>query len=369
MGLQRFNTFCAHHNVTPLPATKVTVTYFAVSLSRHLLPSTIRIYISAIRAAHRESNFPDPTHQNNQLKLVLEGIRRQHVPKSTRRHKPITSRLLSRMVEFLSQGKGLPHHDRQMLLAAFTLAFHGFLCMGKFTKPQHTTFNQRFHTSTSRVHLHCRYYTYFPHLKTDQLHYGHTICIPTASTLVRPPRQPTREQVRPPSSISADGGVMHSKPTSIPTLHSTERSGQLAQVTHYHDRCCYHPITPHITFMLFPNCQQSPCCHAACTHIVHGSVGLFGGFHHGNRLTDHYSIDTCDNTSIHKVVNKVWGNQTQPSLVSVRGGKNSLPYHLSDGKKSGRKSGLLRDSKPRLSALYADALPTEPKSPASRQSQ
>ena len=42
--------------------------------------------------------------------------------------------------------------------------------------------------------------------------------------------------------------------------------------------------------------------------------------------------------------------------------------HISDGKKSGRKSGLLRDSNPRLSALYADALPTELKSPASRQS-
>ena len=28
-------------------------------------------------------------------------------------------------------------------------------------------------------------------------------------------------------------------------------------------------------------------------------------------------IDTCGNPSIYKVVNKVWGNQTQPSLVSV----------------------------------------------------
>ena len=33
-----------------------------------------------------------------------------------------------------------------------------------------------------------------------------------------------------------------------------------------------------------------------------------------------------------------------------------------------RKSGLLQDSNPRLSALYADALPIELKSPASRQS-
>ena len=153
-----------------------------MSLSRHLSPSTIRVYIAAIRAAHRESNLPDPTHRNNQLKLVLEGIRRQHVPKPTRQRKPITSRLLSRMVEFLSQAKGLPHHDRQMLLAAFTLAFHGFLRVGEFTTPPHTHFNPRFHASTSHIHLHRRYYTfYLPHSKTDQLHYGHTICINRAT--------------------------------------------------------------------------------------------------------------------------------------------------------------------------------------------
>ena len=29
------------------------------------------------------------------------------------------------------------------------------------------------------------------------------------------------------------------------------------------------------------------------------------------------SVSPFDNPSIHKVVNKVWGNQTQPSLVSV----------------------------------------------------
>ena len=41
---------------------------------------------------------------------------------------------------------------------------------------------------------------------------------------------------------------------------------------------------------------------------------------------------------------------------------------MTDGKKNGRKSGLLQDLNPQLSALYADALPTELKSPASRQS-
>ena len=67
---------------------------------------------------------------------------------------------------------------------------------------------------------------------------------------------------------------------------------------------------------------------------------------------------------IDKVVNKVWGHQTQPSLVSLWGGKNSLPKFTEWWKKEGRKSGLLWDSNPRPSALYADALPAELKSPA-----
>ena len=69
-----------------------------------------------------------------------------------------------------------------MLSAAFTLAFHGFLQVSKFTMPPHTRFNPRLHPSTSHVELHRRYYTfYLPHSKTDQLHHGHTIRLTSIS--------------------------------------------------------------------------------------------------------------------------------------------------------------------------------------------
>ena len=58
-----------------------------------------------------------------------------------------------------------------MLFAAFTLAFHGFLRVSKFTIPPHTQFNPRLHHSTSPLYL--------PHSKTDQLCRGGspvTIC-------------------------------------------------------------------------------------------------------------------------------------------------------------------------------------------------
>ena len=181
-GLHRFYTFCAEHNTSTLPTTKQTVTYFAVSLSQHLSPSTIRVYTSAIRAVHVQAGLPDPTVNNVHLKLVLTGIRRQYLPTTTRQRTPIRPRLLATMLHSLSRSHNLPHQDYRMLSAAFTLAFHGFLRVSEFTTPPHTLFNPRLHPSACHVHLSRKSYTFhLPHSKTDQFHHGHTIHI-TRST-------------------------------------------------------------------------------------------------------------------------------------------------------------------------------------------
>ena len=117
IGLRRLTKFCSRYNVTPLPATKQTVTYFAVSLSKNLAPSTIHSGI------HREMGLNDPTDGNHQLTLVLKGVRRQHLPSTPWPRKPITPPLLSKMVQYIAHSKSLPRRDRQMLAAAFTLAF------------------------------------------------------------------------------------------------------------------------------------------------------------------------------------------------------------------------------------------------------
>ena len=197
VGFRRFKAFCTKHNVPPLPASKLTVTYFAVSLSRSLSPSTIRVYISATRAAHREIGLPDPTHHNHQLTLVLRGIRRQHNPNTSRRREPITPPLLARMVRYIRNSARLSPLDRRMLSAAFTLAFHGFLRVSEFTMPPHTRFNPRLHPSTSHVELHRRYYTfYLPHSKTDQLHRGYTIRLTGATPVTMCPVRHMRAYLR-----------------------------------------------------------------------------------------------------------------------------------------------------------------------------
>lgn len=70
-GVKRFVSFCDKHHIQPLPASKQTLVYFAVSLA----PSTIGVYINAVGAIHRKHGLADPTDRNKQLNLVIRGIR------------------------------------------------------------------------------------------------------------------------------------------------------------------------------------------------------------------------------------------------------------------------------------------------------
>ena len=110
-GFRQFTSFCAHHNVPSLPATKLTVTFFAVSLSTRLTPSTIRVYIAAIGATHRKHVLPDPTRHNIQLSLVLQAIPRSTLPTLSKRRKPITEWASSQCPPPLVSTKGIirPH--------------------------------------------------------------------------------------------------------------------------------------------------------------------------------------------------------------------------------------------------------------------
>lgn len=68
-----------------MPASKETVTYFAVAMSRELTPSTVRVYLSAVILMHKIAGFSDPTHHNFLLKVVLKGAKRIHSLKPTRK--------------------------------------------------------------------------------------------------------------------------------------------------------------------------------------------------------------------------------------------------------------------------------------------
>ena len=143
---------------------------------------------------------------------------------------------------------------QRMLFAAFTLAFHGFLRVSKFTIPPHTQFNPRLHHSfENRPALPWRLTSHnmpCAYLETRRSTQGplytfsdaaHASLMPSLSPFLTTTHglqsggfqhpQRTREQARPLSNTSAGGGATLSRHTFVPILQDTRHP--------------YHPVTHH----------------------------------------------------------------------------------------------------------------------------
>ena len=136
-GEKRFINFCRTCRWEPFPATDLRLSAFAAFLARSLKPGTIRAYICAVRNAHDEMGFEDPTADAPLLKRVLKGIDRTKTAAATRPRLPVTMPVLRRLIEALFR-RHMNALDRLMLNAALLTAFHGFLRCGEFTSRNRT---------------------------------------------------------------------------------------------------------------------------------------------------------------------------------------------------------------------------------------
>ncbi len=91
--------------------------------------STVRVYLAAIRDAHIQRHFPDPTHHSDVLRALSGFQRLRSLPPD--RRLPITIEILSVMNSTLFHSS-YSKFDRAMLWSAFTLAFFGFLRSDEF---------------------------------------------------------------------------------------------------------------------------------------------------------------------------------------------------------------------------------------------
>ncbi|WP_139317274.1 MULTISPECIES: site-specific integrase [unclassified Pseudonocardia] len=73
-----FTAFCRAHDLEPMPAAPATVSGYLVALAQAgMRTGTIAKHLSAIRAAHRAADQPDPA-VTARVTAVWEGIRRTH---------------------------------------------------------------------------------------------------------------------------------------------------------------------------------------------------------------------------------------------------------------------------------------------------
>lgn len=117
-------SFCSHFNITPLPATSLTLQYFCANKSQSISYKTLKVYLAAIRLMHIEQGLPDPT-VDQTLHLVCKGIRRQQTT-SERKRLPITIDILKVLKSHLRLSN-YTLSEQRMLWSAFTLSFYAFL--------------------------------------------------------------------------------------------------------------------------------------------------------------------------------------------------------------------------------------------------
>ena len=116
--------------------------------ARHLAPSSLSVYLAAVRSLTQQFDrgFPDPMVSTSRLHRLIRGIKRSAAPSRLSRL-PITAPLLS----VIHRSLALDLFDHRMFWAACCLAFFGFLRVAEFTCP--TTFDPSTHLTPADVSL------------------------------------------------------------------------------------------------------------------------------------------------------------------------------------------------------------------------
>ena len=183
--MKKFQQYCEHQGVRPLPADPTTVVNFLGFIkTQGLSAATARTYVAALGNQHKESNFESPTARSI-VKAALRGYGKLKPQKPDTRL-PITINIMRQIKTFIASSD-LCYYDQRMLWFSFCLAFFGFLRVGEFTTPTSTYFDPerclRFrdvYVSPNGSHL----TVIIRASKTDQHAQGHQVVIPATNRSV-----------------------------------------------------------------------------------------------------------------------------------------------------------------------------------------
>ncbi|XP_020607314.1 uncharacterized protein LOC110045991 [Orbicella faveolata] len=133
-----------------LPASEMTLIYFASHLAKTVSYDTVKLYLVAVQDLHRECNLPLHINKMHRLQKVLTGIKRL-APLTRRDRFPITTQILTAIHNYLRPALST-NLDHIMLWAAFTLAFSAFLRTSEFTC--NGPFNPEVHLTSQDITFH-----------------------------------------------------------------------------------------------------------------------------------------------------------------------------------------------------------------------
>ena len=147
----QFVSFCSqlgklHTSGSPCPVDEWTLCLFATFLANLIQHSSIKVYLSGVRALHIEQGFPDPIANCLRLQRVVRGIKRCQGSSSSSRL-PITDDLM--LLIWQSLDLCLPDH--LMFWAACSLGYFGFLRASEFTVPNLASFSPSLHLGVQDI--------------------------------------------------------------------------------------------------------------------------------------------------------------------------------------------------------------------------
>ena len=135
-----------HPHGSPCPADEWTLCLFVTYLADTIQYSSIKVYLSAVRALHIEQGFPNPLVDCPRLHRVVRGIKRTQ-GSSTAQRLPITDSILLVIYKSLD----LSNRDHLTFWAACLLGYFGFLRSSEFSVPSLAAFSPSVHLSVADI--------------------------------------------------------------------------------------------------------------------------------------------------------------------------------------------------------------------------
>ncbi|CAI8007565.1 hypothetical protein GBAR_LOCUS31769, partial [Geodia barretti] len=118
-GVHHYQQFCRLYDLSPWPASELTLRYFCTHAYKTLSHATILVYLAAIRHHHLQLGHTDPLVQRPLLAYLCKGIKRHQGTKG-RVRLPLSAAKLAELQQHLGH-LHLPSVDKIAVWAALSL--------------------------------------------------------------------------------------------------------------------------------------------------------------------------------------------------------------------------------------------------------
>ena len=131
---RQYVTFCEQYGLAPWPATALKVSMWVIRLMTSVAPSSLRVYLAAVRDAHILEGYKWTLLGDETLRRVLRFVKRKHPSDPAMRKAPVTVEALQCILPLLPGWPNLAalRYDDILFACASVIGVCGFLRGGEF---------------------------------------------------------------------------------------------------------------------------------------------------------------------------------------------------------------------------------------------